>query len=161
MKKPLADDIEIVIAQENDIHAVVALVQKTIDEIYPKFYGNEIVTFFLAHHCADNIAADIAARRTVILKRDGTTVATGSFSGNHIYRVFVLSDEQGRGFGKLIMEILESKIFGEFDEVALETSFGAKEFYEHIGYEKLREEEIMTESGALLKYDVMKKCRRL
>lgn len=64
----------------------------------------------------------------------GKIVGTGSRMDNHITRVYVLPEYEGKGFGSIIMDHLEDEIFREHDYCDLDSSLPAAIFYEHRGY---------------------------
>ena len=47
------------LAYKNDLEAVYDVVQRTIKEIYPKYYPKEVVDFFCEHHSREAILKDI------------------------------------------------------------------------------------------------------
>ena len=110
-------------------------------------------------HSVEAIIKDIEQGSVEILLKGDRIVATGSRTCNHITRVFVASEEQGREFGTLIMNKLESKLPRKVFYIAhLETSLPAKDFYERAGYIVVQREEIELDGkNNVLKYEVMEK----
>lgn len=85
--------------------------------------------FFCKLHSVEAIIKDLEQGSVKIFLKGNKIVATGSRTGNHITRVFVAPEEQGRGFGTLIMNKLESEIAAEGFHIAhLETSLPRKVF---------------------------------
>ena len=108
--------------------------QDTIQTIYPQYYPHEIVGFFRNLHSKENIAADIDSGHVRVLVSDNCLVGTGTFSENHISRLFVLPDFQKNGYGSQIMQCLEKEISIEHNLAILDASLCATCFYEHKGY---------------------------
>ena len=149
----------ILTADIEDAEHICSLVQSTIKKVYPRYYAKEAVDFFCKLHSVEAIIKDIEQGSVKILLKGDKIVATGSRTGNHITRVFVVPEEQGRGFGTLIMNKLESEIAEEGFQIAhLETSLPAKDFYERAGYIVVQREEIELDGkNNVLKYEVMEK----
>ena len=91
-----------------------------------------------------------------VLEDDGTIVGTGSYKDNHITRVYVLPIYQGKGYGKYIVEQLEL-LMCEYEEIYLDASLPACQFYEHLGYRTHHHDSLKCENGVVLVYDVMTK----
>ena len=82
---------------------------------------------------------------------------TGCYQDNHITRVYVLPEFQGRGYGTFIMEQLEDIIAGEYDKVYLDASLPACHLYEKRGYQTIRHDRWNVENGVVLVYEIMEK----
>lgn len=159
MLKKLKGSNGILTAEKGHAERIFNLVQNTIKNVYPRYYAKEAVDFFCKLHNVEAIIKDIEQGSVKILLKGYKIVATGSRTGNHIARVFVAPEEQGQGFGTLIMNKLESEIAAEgFNIAHLETSLPAKAFYERAGYIVVHREEIELDSkNAALEYEVMEK----
>ena len=81
----------------------------------------------------------------------------GSCTEDHINRVFVRPDCQGKGYGSGILAQLEQEIFKTYNAVYLESSLHAVGLYEKRGYQTVRHEGIEVENGAVLVYEIMRK----
>lgn len=149
--------MEYIKAREAYTDEIFDLVQKTIKTIYPKYYPQEVVDFFCQLHNKENIEADIRCGYVNILCDNGIVVGTGSRKDNHITRVYVLPELQGKGYGSYIMSCLESEIAVEYESVELDASLPASRLYEHRGYKTLRHEEHKLENDVVLVYEVMEK----
>ena len=133
------------------------LVQNTIQEVYPKYYPEEVVRFFSQQHCRENLERDIEEERIYILQDGEHMIGAGSFEGNHITRVFVRKDYQRHGVGSLIMQRLEDVIAREYESVRLEATLPAVIMFEKRGYRTIRHEKWTVRNGAVLVYPVMEK----
>lgn len=149
--------MEYIKAELYHVEQIYDLVQTTIKVIYPKYYPQEVVEFFCNHHSMDNITADISGGYTYILLENDIIVGTGSCIDNHITRVFVLPNCQGKGCGSYIMKQLETEIGKKYDTVLLDASLAASRLYEHRGYETVTHEQIDVENGRILVYEIMRK----
>ena len=141
----------------SDIDLIYDLVQKTIRTIYPKYYPREVVDFFCNLHCKEKIEQDIKAGDVGILIVDGNIIGTGSYKANHITRVYVKPEYQGRGYGSYIMQCLENEIAKKYDKSCLDASLPACSLYEHRGYKTIRHDKWKCENRVVLVYEIMEK----
>ena len=149
--------MEYVKAKETDLEQIVMLVKDTIQEIYPKYYPKEIVDFFCKLHCRDNILKDIKSGFVGILLDDNMVVGTGCYKDNHITRVYVKTECQGKGYGSYIMQYLENQICLQYDMAYLDASLPVSHLYEKRGYQTIKHEKWNVENGKILVYEVMAK----
>lgn len=144
-------------AKKENLGQVYQLVQDTIQTIYPKYYPSEIVDFFSNLHSKENIAADIESGYVRVLFLDNCLIGTGTFSENHISRLFVLPNFQQNGYGSHIMQCLEEEISAKHNSAILDASLCATCFYEHKGYKTISHNELSTGNGFTLVYGIMEK----
>ena len=133
------------------------LVQQTIKEIYPKYYPQEVVDFFCELHSVENIRKDIENENVYVLYDNNALVGTGCFSDNHITRVYVLPEYQGRGYGTYIIKQLENDIKKRYDTVVLDASLPAVMLYEKLGYKTVNHNNYPVKNDVVLIYEVMEK----
>ena len=88
---------------------------------------------------------------------DGNIIGTGSYTENHITRVYVLPEYQGHGFGSRLMDELEKEIFARFNSCVLEASLPACIFYENRGYKTVRHVKEDIGGGKCMIYEIMRK----
>ena len=143
-------------ATKVECQIVTDIVQTTKAEIYPYYYPKEVVDFFANLHCYEHVMDDINSGTVYVLEDDGIIVGTGSYKGNHITRVYVLPIYQGKGYGKYIVEQLEL-LMSNYDELSLDASLPACQFYEHLGYRTQYHDSWKCENGVVLVYDIMTK----
>lgn len=144
-------------ATEQDTAQIYNLVQTTITTIYPRYYPKEVVDFFCALHNEEAIRGDILAGNAGVLLAEGRIVGTGSYQGNHITRVYVLPEFQGKGYGSFIMDRLEDRIRTGHEKAELDASLPACTLYEKRGYKTVKHARWNVENGVVLVYEIMEK----
>lgn len=149
--------MEYVKATEKDSAQIANLVKDTIQVIYPRYYPKEVVDFFCELHRKENISSDITSGFVGVLRHDNMVVGTGCYKENHITRVYVKAQCQGKGYGSYIMQCLENQIRLQYDSVYLDASLPASCFYEKRGYQTVNHKQWNVENGKILVYEVMSK----
>jgi len=142
-----------------DLKIVQQIVAETVKTIYPNYYPDKVVNFFLAHHSEENILKDINAGGVYfIYDNDENRIAgTGTKDGKDMNRVFILPEFQSKGYGGRIMTYLENLISLEYDEVCLDSSLPAFGIYLKRGYYSIDYMEEMVEDNHVLCYHRMRK----
>ena len=75
-------------AQEFDFNIVKKITLSTITEIYPHYYSNGAVTFFLNHHNDENIKNDILSQNVFLCyDLEENAVGTVTINKNEICRL--------------------------------------------------------------------------
>lgn len=149
--------MEYILATVNDIDIVYDIVQKSIKETYPNYYPKEVVDFFSELHSKENILKDVKADLVGLLKDGDKFVGTGCYRDNHITRVYVLPECQGKGYGSYIMNCLEESVNKKFDKACLDASLPASHLYETRGYITTEHGKWNVENGVVLVYEIMEK----
>lgn len=148
-------------ARLEDTVSVAALVHDTIRAVYPRYYPQGVVDYFLEWHSPERIAAGVEAGQVdVLLDGSGRLVGTGSREDDHITRLYVCPDCQGQGYGSYILERLEESVSEKWDTVQLDASLPAVELYERKGYRTVEHQSEKTVDGSVLVWDVMEKRLR-
>ncbi len=96
-------------AKKEDLGQIYQLVQDTIQTVYPQYYPHEIVAFFSSLHSKEKIAADIESGCVRALFLDNCLIGTGTFSENHITRLFVLPGFQKKDMAVILCSVLKKK----------------------------------------------------
>jgi len=149
--------MNLISANLEHLDQIYALVQDTIQSVYPKYYPLEVVDFFCAHHCKENIEKDIIAG-TVFLMLDGSVViGTASYYKYHITRLYVNHTYQGKGYGTYLMQSIEQEIAKNYSKVSLDASLPAVHLYESLGYRTVSHEKYPVDNDAILVYEIMEK----
>lgn len=144
-------------ATGNDTEEIFRIVQDTIRTIYPRYYPQEVVEFFCELHGRENIGKDIESGLVGALWVDNGIVGTGCYKDDHITRVYVKPEYQGRGYGSYIMQCLENEIRKKHDTAYLDASLPASHLYEKRGYQTVKHEKWDVENGRVLVYEIMAK----
>ena len=129
----------------------------TIKNIYPHYYPDGAVNFFLEHHNSENITKDILADIVYLIMDGEETLGTVTIKENEICRLFVLPKYQHKGFGRQLLNFAEKMIAEEYTEIYLDSSLPAKSTYLKRGYVAVEAHKIVAENGDVLCYDLMKK----
>ncbi len=137
--------MSIKIAQQSDIDIVKDITHTTIKAIYPHYYSNGAVVFFLNHHNDENIKNDISSDCVFLYyDKEHKAVGTVTIKKNEICRLFVLPQYQGNGYGKVLLDFAESEIAKHYDEIILDASLSAKSIYLKRGYKEIEYHTIKT-----------------
>ncbi len=148
-------------AADTDLAIVIKITHETIKGIYPRYYPKGAVDFFLAHHSTENIKCDILSGNIFLLTVEETPVGTVTIKNNEICRLFVLPEQQGKGYGKTLLEYSEKEVFQISTRIRLDASLPAKNIYLRRGYREIESHAVLTESGDYLCYDVMEKVKQI
>ena len=85
----------------SDMKTVKYITTETINSIYPHYYPEGAVDFFLGHHNDKNIENDIRVGIVYLcFDNENNAVGTVTVKENEICRLFVLPEYQGNGYGK-------------------------------------------------------------
>jgi len=150
--------MEIRKAEAAETALIKELTHRTISAVYPHYYPEGAVRFFLEHHSEERIMRDINAGEVYLLTDDsGQPAGTVTVNGNEINRLFVLPEFQGKGLGGKLIAFAEKLIEENYSKAELSASFPAKAIYLKKGYRAVEFHSIPTENGDYLCYDYMKK----
>lgn len=148
------------LANFKDAKDIYEIVQATIKRIYPKYYLPEIVDMFCEFHNKENISEDIKNGNTYILLDNNKIIGTGTIKENHITRVYVLPDFQGKGFGTYIMAQLEAEIGKQYHKAEIDASLPACKLYYNRGYKTVDHGIWECANGVIQVYEIMEKQLR-
>lgn len=150
--------MSIKLAEEPDFEVVKEITHATICEIYPHYYSEGAVAFFLNHHNDENIKSDLTNNCVFLcLDSEHNVVGTVTIKRNEICRLFVLPKYQGNGYGKELLEYAEGEIAKHYDEIILAASLSAKSIYLKRGYKEIEFHTIKAENNDYLCYDLMRR----
>lgn len=144
-------------AVSGDFDAVTRIVHTTIREVYPRYYPEGVVRFFLAHHSDAAVMADILAGNVFLVEEGECAAGTVTLKGCEIGRLFVLPARQGKGLGTALLDFAERVLSRGYGSARLDASLPAKELYLKRGYVHVSSGSVATGSGDVLCYDVMEK----
>ena len=147
-------------ASDKDTKTIFEIVQSSVKNVYPKYYPQEVVNFFCKLHSLEHISKDINDGLAGILIVNGICVATGCYRENHITRVYVKPEYQGKGYGTVIMDHLEEVISKQYTKAILDASLPASQLYEKRGYFTTEHRRCIVENNVVLVYEIMEKSLR-
>ena len=150
--------INIIKAKKGDEKIIYDIAHSTINKIYPNYYPEDVVTFFINHHSIKNIKNALNEETVLLIKYGEVNIGTGSVLKNEIRRMFILPDFQGLGYGTQLLNQLESKIKSNgYTEALLDSSLVAQSLYKRNGYSSIKHQKIITPKGQFLCYNQMLK----
>ena len=142
----------------SDIDTIKYISERTISEIYPHYYPEGAVKFFLEHHSEEHILNDVKANRVFLcLNVSQKVIGTITIKANEICRLFVLPSCQGKGYGTEMLQFAEYRILTKYPTIILDASLPAKKIYLKRGYKDVSFHIIPTGNQDFLCYDVMEK----
>ena len=146
----------------SDMKTVKFITTETINSIYPRYYPEGAVDFFLSNHNDENIENDIKMGIVyLVLNDENNAVGTVTVKENEICRLFVLPEQQGKGYGNELISFAENEILRRYDKIILHASLPAKAIYLKRGYKEVGFYSIKTENGDYLCYDMMIKNKAI
>ena len=149
--------MEFRLAKSEEAECVYNIVQNTIKAIYPKYYLTEIVDMFCEFHNQENIIRDIESENVYVLLEKNKIIGIGTIQENHIIRVYVLPEYQGKGFGTCIMRHLEDIIGKKYNKVEIDASLSACKMYYNRMYKTTDHGIWECANGAIQVYEIMEK----
>lgn len=149
--------MEVYQARENQTDQVYQLTARVIREVFPFYYPGPVVDFFLNLHGREQILEDIRQGKVYLLRDGGEWVGTGTWSRNHLSRIFVRTDCQKKGYGGFLMDFLEEKCAQAGTSVLVEASLPGAGFYEKRGYKTFCHRSTPVGEGYMLVYEIMRK----
>lgn len=145
------------LAETTDLESIFQITRDTISSIYPRYYAEGVVDFFLKHHSRENILSDLKNGRVWLLEEGGCMEGTVTIKENAVNRLFVLPEYQFRGLGSRLMDFAEEKIAESYSRIHIDSSLAAKEMYLKRGYREKKTCKIEADNGDILVYDEMEK----
>ncbi len=143
--------------QTEDSAMVAKIAAETIRAIYPRYYPAGAVEFFAELHSQMEVEKVKNREEIFLAAVQGEIVGTGSIRNNEICRLFILPEYQGKGYGSLLMDILEKRILEKYGKVHVDASFPAESMYFKRGYKIIAFEKIEIKNGDYLCYHTMEK----
>lgn len=142
-----------------DLPVVAELTRHTIREVYPHYYPQGVVEFFLHWHRDEKISQDIQSGKAYLLVGpSGQAVGTVTLHGEELNRLFVLPEHQGKGYGRLLLDFGENMIGQQYGKIVLDSSLPGKAIYLKRGYQVTSYQTERQENGDVLCWDVMEKA---
>lgn len=144
-------------AEQEDLQVITDIVHRTIKNIYPKYYPQGAVEFFLEYHNENAVSQDIADNNVYLIEDNNEIIGTVTINDNEINRLYVFPEYQGKGYGGFLLEYAEKIVLKNYTEIILYSSLPAKVMYLKRGYKEYRYEVFDTKNGDFLCCDIMKK----
>jgi GNAT superfamily N-acetyltransferase len=124
---------------KSDLEEVQILIHLTIKKCYPEIYPPEIVEFFINYHSTSEILRRAKTGKLLVIKDNSLIIATGFLTGSELGGVYVHPDQQGRGYGSLIVKsLLKVAAENKIALVHLDSTPIAKPMYEKLGFQLIR-----------------------
>lgn len=137
--------------KEADLQSAYSLSQDTIQVSYHETYPVETIEFFADYHSKRSIWNDATSGYAVVAQSDDEIVGTGILLGTNIRRVFVSPKHQNKGIGKsIVQELVRMAQFEKLPALDLDSSLGAREFWESLGFVIQKEDHIPVRNGKRL-----------
>lgn len=146
------------LANSSEIETIIYVVKQTIETIYPKYYPQGAVMFFIDHHCFEHVKKDIQQHIVYVLEVEHEIVGTLTLKENEICRLFVLPKHQGKGYGRALLAFAEEQIAKVYNTIKLDSSLPAKAIYLKKGYRETSYHQLDTGYGDYLCYEEMEKA---
>lgn len=150
--------MQIVRATPEDGALVRQIVERSVRGSYEECYGEEVIGMFLEHHSAESIREELSRDIVLLLSDHGKTVGTGCLQGGEIKQIYILPQEQGKGYGSILLRALEREAVQRgLEKVVLDASIPGRPLYQKRGYREISHEQIIGERGSVLDYWRMEK----
>ena len=146
------------IAREEESRFISDVAKAAIRAVYPRYYPDEAVRFYLEQHGADRFRRDISEGKTYVIRRDDAIVGTATIDDGHITKVFVLPRHQESGAGSSLMDHLEPLAARAHGCIWANVPLPACEFFRKRRYVPMKHAERLVANDRLLCYEVM--CKR-
>lgn len=141
-----------------DLPVVAELTRHTIRQVYPHYYPQGVVEFFLHWHRDECILPDLEAGEVYLLLDGGNAVGTVTLHGRDITRLYVPVKYQGRGYGRTLLDFAEEAVGKTYGKIMVEASLPAAALYWKRGYRVVDCQTERQENGDVLCWDVMEKA---
>ena len=144
-------DVQIRQMKEADLESVYSLIQSTIRTSYHELYPVEAIEFFEDYHSRRSIWNDATSGYAVVAESHDEMVGTGILLATNVRRVFVSPKHQRKGVGKsIVQELLRMALSEKLPALDLDSSLGAREFWESLGFVVQKEDGIPVRNGKRL-----------
>lgn len=140
-----------------DLAAAGEIVRRTIAEVYPHYYPQGAVGFFLWLHSPERMKPDIAGGQVYLLFDKEVPVGTVTLREKELGRLFVPPEHQGQGYGRALLDFAEGVIGPRYGRIVLDASLPGKAIYLKRGYRVVDSKTERLENGDVLCWDVMEK----
>ena len=147
--------VEVISGGETHIPVIIDIAEKTWEKTYKTILSGEQMRYMLdAMYSAESLQKVMreGLQRFIILKDNHAAQGFASFglragdaSTIKIHKLYVLPEKQGKGYGRMLIEDVKNRYI-ELGVTALELNVNrhnpARYFYEKLGFDIIREEDI-------------------
>ena len=156
-------------ATPNDIDTIRDLAERIWPAAYGKIISARQISYMLNLFYSDEkLNTDLQSGQMFLLAKNGSrhvgfAAIEHRWNGDpvtRIHNIYVLPDQQGKGIGKLLMQEIEKWAVAKRDtklSLNVNRQNPAQEFYHHLGFEKVKVEDIDIGQGYLMEDFVMEK----
>ena len=124
-------------ATTKDLKEISALICKVLEEKEAEFYTDEVIKAWQRHNMLQNLERE-SENTEIIVYEEERIVGVGSLYEEHIRKLYVHQQCQGRGIGKELMAELERIAASEgYQKCTLNSTINAIGFYRKLGYEEV------------------------
>lgn len=150
-------NLELRQADSASLDLVGEITRRTIRTVYPHYYPQGVVDFFLRWHEDRRILPDVLAGEVYLLFDGGTAVGTVTLHGMEITRLYVPPEYQGKGYGRVLLDFAERAIGGIWGKIRVEASLPAGALYWKRGYRVTDFQTERQENGDVLCWNIMER----
>ncbi|WP_165672152.1 GNAT family N-acetyltransferase [Metapseudomonas otitidis] len=134
-------DYEVRRASIEDAEAISTVIIAALRESNTRDYPPEVIVQVETSFSPANVKDLMAKRWVFVASFDGQLVATASLHGTAVRSVFVSPQHQGRGVGRMLMDVIHARAASAgIKALRVPSSITAEGFYRTLGYEKIRDE---------------------
>ena len=146
--------MEISIVKENEIEEVSKLIEKTVRTSFALYYPQPMIEQIVKSLDFDGVKKRASWTHFYVIKEENKIVACGaigpywdSLTESGLFTIFVDPDCQGKGYGRKIMQVLESdEYFLRAKRIEIPAGLVAIPFYKKMGYE-FKNNEMIFDNG--------------
>lgn len=118
-----------------DYEQISDIICRCLTQVNIRDYGEEHIAKMLPAFAPDTLGDWFNGADTFVIRSTGAVVGTGTLRGSEIQTVFVDPEYHGSGFGRRLMEQLESLARSRgVSEITLRSSLTSRSFYERLDY---------------------------
>lgn len=124
-------------AAMDEVPEIETMIRQVIETVYPHYNPRGAVEFFLHHHDGEHIGRDVAEGRVYVGRdEDGLLLGTITVVEQDLRRLFVDIQQQGKGYGKALLQFGEELVFRRGSWATLDATIQARNLYEKAGYQQ-------------------------
>jgi GNAT superfamily N-acetyltransferase len=146
------------LATDKDLPLVHALILRTLDDCYTKYYTQPAIEYFKEYHSREQIIKRHQSGTTFVIENEKAIIGTGNIEGMYVSAVFIERSHQVKGYGRLIMESIENyALKNKIHMLKLDSTPGSLAFYLHLNYRLVKLSSWDTGRGECFDYFEMEK----